>query len=350
MNRKIFFLGKALTILGLFFFYGCTGEKKIVHLKGATMGTHYNVKFLGASEDGDYLKPAIDQLLLNLNQEMSTYIKSSEISYFNNSARLSWVNVSEDFFHVTQYALSLAQQTKGVYDPTIGPLVNLWGFGPPGGGERKVPTDIQITEAKSRVGYEKVVLSSDGLKMKKTVPGVYLDLSSLAKGFGVDKVAQFLESQGISQYMVEIGGEVSAKGAKPKNIPWQIGIESVDQDLRGGKVQKILALKDTNLATSGNYRNFFKQDDKHYSHTLDSVKGVPVPNDLASVSVVDPRGCMQADALATALMAMGVEKAQKYAQMHKIAAYFIFLKSDDGTNRQIFASVESSEFKKLFEK
>jgi len=252
------------------------------------------------------------------------------------------VNISKDFFKVTKYAISLASETQGAYDPTIGPLVNLWGFGP--NSKREVPSDAAIAEAKTKVGFDKIDLNSLGYKIRKKVPGIFLDLSSVAKGFGVDKIAYFLESQGIKRFMVEIGGEVRVKGKNAHGTLWKIAIESP----KSGDLSRVLDLHNTSLATSGNYRNFFMKDGKKYSHTISATTGRPVPNKLGSVSVVDKRGCMQADALATALMVMGLDKALKFANEKGIAAYFIYM--DDGPSGQAFASVESSKFKTLFPK
>jgi thiamine biosynthesis lipoprotein len=343
-DLKIF--KKALIIVGLLFFCGCQKEREFTHLKGSTMGTTYNVKYLGAERAKLELHRSIDQLLININKEMSTYIKSSEISYFNSSARLSWVSVSKDFFEVTKYSLSLAKETGGIYDPTVGPLVNLWGFGP--NSKKEVPSAKQIKDASRKVGFEKIILHESDLKMKKSVADVYLDLSSVAKGFGVDKIARFLESQKISNYMVEIGGEVRVKGQNQDQKPWQIAISSPNSGFGNTKLSKVLSLDNVSLATSGNYRNFFISEGKKYSHTLDPLLGRPVVNKLASVSVIDSRGCMQADALATALMALGLERGTSFAESKGIAAYFIYLK--DGPNGQNLASVESSEFKTLFPK
>lgn len=334
---------RALVFVGLLFFGACQKSESVTHLKGRTMGTNYNVKYIGGDLD---LQKSIDQLLENVNKEMSTYILSSEISYFNNSARLSWVSISKDFFNVTNYAIALASETQGAYDPTIGPLVNLWGFGP--NSKREVPSESAIAEAKAKVGFKKIELDRKGYRIRKKVPGIYLDLSSVAKGFGVDKIAHFLESQGISRFMVEIGGEVRVKGKNAHGALWRIAIESPQSQMGSMDLSRVLDLSNTSLATSGNYRNFFLKEGKKYSHTISSRTGRPVPNELGSVSVVDPRGCMQADALATALMVMGLDKALKFANEKQIAAYFIYMK--DGPTGQAFASVESSKFKTLFPK
>lgn len=348
---KLLMLMKALTTVGPLFFSSlflfvflssCQDTEKSVHLKGATMGTHYNVKFYSAHWD-ESLQTDVDSLLKGINQQMSTYIKTSEISYFNQFNRLGWLKISPEFFNVTKYALELAERTQGKYDPTIGPLVNLWGFGPKG--ERKVPKDEDVKKALLIVGHDKVLMNDKTFEIKKKVPGVYLDLSSLAKGHGVDAVAEFLTSKGIKSYMVEIGGEVRTSGEKPDHHKWSIAIEAPNPKIHGGPYQKVIKLNGTSMATSGNYRNFFESEHKRYSHTIDTLTGRPVIHRLASVSVIDA-SCMKADALATALMAMGPDKGFKFAKLNKIPAYFVYGK--DSQSDRKFVTKETQEFSKLF--
>ncbi len=306
------------------------------------MGTHYNVKFY-SSEYDESLQSDVDALLKEVNQQMSTYVKSSEISYFNEFNRLGWLKISPEFFNVTKYALELAQKTNGKYDPTIGPLVNLWGFGPKG--DRRVPKAQKVQKALMIVGHDKLLMNEKSLEIKKKVPGVYLDLSSLAKGHGVDVVANFLTRKGIQSYMVEIGGEVRTHGRKEDKSLWAIAIEAPNPKVNGGPYQKVLELNNTALATSGNYRNFFESEHKRYSHTIDTKTGKPVVHTLASVSVVD-ESCMKADALATALMAMGPEEGFTYAAQNKIAAYFVY--GEDSQSDRMFVTKETQEFSAIF--
>ncbi len=338
---------KALQVLGPLLFssvllLSCNSSEKLVHLKGRTMGTHYNVKFYSASLD-ETMQTEVDTLLKDINQQMSTYIKSSEISYFNEFNRLGWLKISPEFFKVTEYALRLSEKTEGKYDPTIGPLVNLWGFGPRG--ERKVPEPDQIKKALMIVGYDKLLMNKETKEIKKKVPGVYLDLSSLAKGYGVDAVAELLGSKGVKSYMVEIGGEVRTLGTKSKGEAWAIAIEAPNPKVNGGPYQKILKLNNTSMATSGNYRNFFESEHKRYSHTIDPKTGNPVIHTLASVSVVD-ESCMKADALATALMAMGPEDGFTFAAQNKIPAYFVY--GEDSQSDRMFVTKETEEFSAIF--
>jgi thiamine biosynthesis lipoprotein len=315
---------------------GCVGGDKLTQVSGKTMGTTYTVKaYTEQLVEGKPLKVEIDELLKKINLEMSTYIAESEISYFNKFDRLGSVKVSDDFFFVTKYSLSLAHQTTGLYDPTIGPLVNLWGFGPDG--KRKVPSDEQIRKAKALVGFQHISLNEKDKSLSKKIPGVYLDLSSSAKGFAVDKIASLLKSKKIINFMVEIGGEIKTSGTKNKK-PWLVAVEVPAQDQEAEKVgQKIIELNNMSIATSGSYRNYFKRKNKTYSHTIDYRTGKPVEHFLVSVSILSPKGCMQADALATALMVMGPDRAYEFAQKEKIAAYFIYKKDDKLMTRQSLA-------------
>ena len=309
------------------------------------MGTTYNVKFLSTPQTKkEAVAKEIEVVLKKVNQQMSTYQKDSEISYFNHQVRLSWHKISPEFFTVTQYALELAKKTKGKFDPTIGPLVNLWGFGPDG--KRKVPSKKQIEEAKIKVGFEKILLNKKENSLKKTIPGVYLDLSASAKGFGVDKVAEFLDRMAVKAYLVEIGGEVRTKGLKGEQSPWKVAIQSPHPDQPEKPFFKVLDLVDMALATSGDYRNFFKEGGKKYSHTIDFKTGKPIEHTLASVSVALKENCMKADSLATALMVMGPVEGYHFAEKEGIAAYFIF--KLNGQSGDQFVTQSTSQFKKLF--
>lgn len=288
------------------------------------MGTTYSVKYFAEEETPDIklLEEKINKLLVDLNNEMSTYIKTSEISKFNKTKKINTpFKISADFYKTLEISLEVASKSMGFFDPTIGPLVNLWGFGPDG--KRKVPSLEEVRRAKLSVGYKKLSLVEDALIKK--VPDLYLDLSASAKGYGVDLIAEFLEKSSVENYMVEIGGEVKTLGSK-NQLPWKIGIETPDSSQNGAPIHKILKLKKEAVATSGNYRNFFEDQGKRYSHTIDFRTGNPVENNLASVTVVHPDSCAKADAWATALMAMGAEVGLVFAEENKLMAFFIYRK------------------------
>jgi FAD:protein FMN transferase len=317
---------------------------EIITLNGKTMGTSYSVKYL---DNGHGIKPFviskdINLLLQNINQHMSTYIKDSELSQFNQSESTDWQKLSPELYRVLHHALLVAKRTNGIFDPTIGPLVNLWGFGPD---KKKVVPELKlIEETKKRVGFNLIEIQKSPFKIKKMKPDVYLDLSASAKGYGVDAVSMHLRKLGIENHMVEIGGEIRAAGTK-SGKPWRIGIEAPGENYT--LAQKILSLKDMALATSGNYRNYFESKGKKYSHAIDFRTGKPVSHTLASVSVISKKGCMDADAWATALMVLGPDKGLELAKELKIGAFFIYKKADQSDKH--FIEMMTPEFKKLVE-
>lgn len=293
-------------------------------LFGETMGTTFSVKYFPAQDTParEELLREVNTALEGVNREMSTYIQESEIQKFNALKTTdSWFTVSPGFHWVTKVALSLAEKTQGIYDPTVAPLVNLWGFGPEK--SKIVPAPEQVTEALTKVGYKKVSVSEEGTMLRKLDVNVTLDLSSIAKGWGVDIVGRLLESKGVKHYMVEIGGEVRTLGGKPDGKPWQIGV-SLPSEADTSGAQKIVLLNNAALATSGDYRNFFEKDGKRYAHILDPRTGAPSMSDIASVSVLEETGdCTLADGYATALLAMGSSAAQKFAEDNKLAILII---------------------------
>jgi thiamine biosynthesis lipoprotein len=323
LNNKIQIRKKsqAITVLAFLFLSSCFWQSDEVYLiSGQTMGTTYSVKIASSSVEMIDLKQKIEEALKEVNRQMSTYIEDSEISKLNQASSGVPLKISPWFGKVLSYSLDLAQKTNGSYDPTLGPLINLWGFGP--NGNQAVPEKTKIQEALSVVGYKKVDFKSEnGLYVvSKKLDGVYVDLSSSAKGFGVDVLSELLKDEGHKNHLVEIGGELRASGHK-FGEPWLIAVEKPSSS--GRTVQKVFALKNLSIATSGDYRNFFNAGNKKYSHTLDVETGEPVQHKLASVSVLDPE-CMKADALATALMSMGPEKAQDFAKDENLAVYMIF--------------------------
>ncbi len=284
------------------------------------MGTTYQVQvYADKNLATEPLKTIIDQRLQAVNQAMSTYMPTSEISTWNQQHSTQPQKISDGFAYVTGYALELAEQTQGAYDPTIGPLTQLWGFGPDG--QRKIPTQAQIDKRKEYVGYALVELKQkkDGWWLQKKHPNVQLDLSSVAKGYGVDVISDLLMAQHLSNHFVEIGGEIRTHGGKGKK-PWIIGIESPDPT--STRTLNVMKTHDASLATSGNYRNFFLEDGQRYGHTFDPATGRPAQHRLLSASVLEIE-CMKADALATALMVMGPERAMAFAKERGLTAQLV---------------------------
>ena len=294
----------------------CTSESAtdLVVLNGTTMGTTYQIKFEKTDgKDFNTIHSGIDSVLKAVNMQMSTYIDSSEISKFNSLRDTSWFKISEDFYMVLKEAQRIAQITNGAYDITVGPLVNLWGFGPEDHGYQ-VPSEEQIEKRKKYIGYKNIRLKENPFAVKKLISEIYIDLSSIAKGFGVDKVSSFLDENNIQNYMVEIGGEVRTKGKKSKNGFWRIGIQYPDGSNR---IAKVVKLHDLSMATSGDYYNFFEINGKKYSHTIDPRTGKPVEHNLVSVSVITSQ-CMSADGLATALLVLGPVEGFNFALKEKL--------------------------------
>ena len=290
-----------------------------VHLSGPTMGTWYNVKVISeAGIDQEALTEKVEAVLSDINGLMSTYDPESELSRFNQLPINTPMELSPDTVAVLKMALDLSVQTAGAFDVTVGPVVNLWGFGPDGRLKNK-PSEMAINKALAQVGYKALVWHSDN-QMSKSKP-VYVDLSAIAKGFAVDKVAALLREQGYSRFLVDIGGELLAGDEKAPGQYWKVAVEQPDAHQRA--IQKVISLRRMGVATSGDYRNFYEFEGRRYSHTIDPRTGNPVAHTLASVSVLHS-SVAYADGLATALMVLGVEKGYDLASELGIAAYFIF--------------------------
>lgn len=292
--------------------------------KGGTMGTTYAVKISSnpRSVTQEKIQTAIVEELKNVNQLMSTFDPNSEISRFNRFDQKVGFSVSKATFEVLREAIRIGHQTGGAMDITVGKLVNLWGFGK----DLKVlsvPSQKKILELKKISGFQKIHLDKKTQQVKKDDPRIYIDLASIAKGYGVDRVSEKLKELGIENFLVEIGGEIRTGGFKDESrqTAWVIAVEKPVNLKR--VLYKKLYLKSNALATSGDYRNYFEKDGVRFSHTIHPKTGYPVTHQLASVSVIHP-SCMTADGVATALMVMGTEKGYQWAVQNKIAAYFIY--------------------------
>ncbi len=295
-------------------------------LSGPTMGTWYHIK-LAAYPGGltaDDLQREVDGRLHEINRQMSTYLEDSELSRFNRYSGEDWFNVSPEMVLVVSTAQQVAEDTDGAFDVTVGPLVNLWNFGPDPQPER-MPSDEEVAQARARVDYQTIDVRQTPPALRKSRPDVYVDLSAIAKGFAVDAIAELLDDHGVSAYMVEIGGEVQTKGKKPDGEPWRIGIERPIST--GRLLQRVVELGDDALATSGDYRNYFDWQGQKFSHEIDPRTGRPVDHSLASVSVI-AENCMTADALATALIVLGPEEALRYAESHDVDVLLILRRED----------------------
>ena len=343
LSRRLFQI-TSFFCLGVFI-DSCSPSPKTFKQEGQTMGTTYHVNYTDSF--GRNHQPAIDSLLERVNLSMSTYIDSSLISIFNLPIEeMEAVAVDEHFENVFIDAKEVYQLTNGAFDPTVMPLVDYWGFGVRKYKEEKVDSS-KIDVLLSYVNFDtinmEVELENSNREsgftywVNKPFPGLQLDFSAIAKGYGVDLVARFLESNSVTSYLVEIGGETKAKGTNPKNETWRIGI---DRPMPGSKTgeqfQTVISLDGNSLATSGNYRQFYEQDARKYVHTINPKTGYPEISNLLSATVM-MESCTKADAYATAFMVMGLEKSLELAKSDPaIEAYFIYADSSSSELKETF--------------
>ena len=304
----------------------CSGNDQ-VELVGSTMGTQFSVKLPNCLGDHDELElqKAIQAALDEYDAAMSTYKPDSTISRFNRNSTVEWQTVDADFCRKVEQSLEMSAATGGAFDITVGPLVNLWGFGP---GELidEPPGDDEIDWFLSSTGFEHLHADCTRPAIKKDIPDLMLDMSAIGKGYAADRVAGLLTTRGFDSYLVEVGGELSIRGMNARGEPWAIGIEAPLPNAR--EPHTIVQLTDTAMATSGDYRNFFEADGKIYSHTIDTRTGRPVTHTLASVTVVDEKG-WRADALATALLVMGPEDGMAFAEREEMTVLML-VRTDAG--------------------
>ncbi|MFV0375920.1 MAG: FAD:protein FMN transferase [Mangrovibacterium sp.] len=296
--------------------FACKPQPNYVFNEGPIFGTVYHITY--ESPEGTDLHDGIKHVLDSLNRSLSTYDPNSVISMVNQNGP---VELDPFFLTVFKKSQKVSALTAGAFDITVAPLVNVWGFGFK---NKENVTPELIDSLKQLVGYTKVKLEAG--KIVKANPGIMLDCSAIAKGYGVDVVAAYIRDKGCKNYMVEIGGEVVAHGLNPKGETWNIGISKPEEDLFFSKQQleAIVALKDKALATSGNYRNFYVEGGKKYAHTIDPLSGYPVQHSLLSTTVLAD-SCMTADAYATAFMVLGLEKSIEIASsIDEIEVYFIY--------------------------
>jgi thiamine biosynthesis lipoprotein len=297
-----------------------------VRLTGSTMGTTYDLKLIpmpGQTVPADF-KNRVEELLAGVNRRMSTYDPNSELSRFNQNPSTDWIAVSPELQQVIAEGLRISDLSNGAFDITVGPLVNLWGFGPEPRRDQ-LPSDAAIALARERVGYWRLQSREQPPALKKERADLYVDLSAIAKGYGVDQLTALVESTGIANYLVSIGGEIRVRGLNGRGQPWTIAVEKPAPGQRA--VERLIRVGDRSVSTSGDYRNFFEQNGQRYSHLIDPRTGRPVLQTLVSVTVISDRS-MVADATATALMASGPEVGFQLASEHHLAAFFILAKPD----------------------
>ncbi|MGB2179769.1 MAG: FAD:protein FMN transferase [Porticoccaceae bacterium] len=284
------------------------------------MGTTYSITVVADQLPPDDLSQQIDRLLSKVDSSMSTYKDESEISRFNRLSVGQTQKISSEFAEVVRISQKIWHQSNGAFDPTIGPLVDLWGFGPVDR-EGQVPSSESLEQVLSNVGFESIIL--EDLTLSKLAP-VALDVSAVAKGYAVDLVANHLEMLALPDYLVEIGGEIRVSGTNPDGQPWRIALE---QPQLFAAVDRVIEISDSAIATSGDYRNYFEKDGVRYSHTIDPRTGMPIRHKLASVSVI-AESCAEADAWATALSVMGAVESKKLANQLGLAVYMLVREDD----------------------
>jgi len=330
---------------GALFVMKRTPSADFAYFQGNTMGTTWSVRLAGPVPDSAALaviQNDIELLLQNINREMSIYDPESIISEVNRLEADVAMNVPETLYGVMRFSLDLANLTGGAFDPTVGPLVNLWGFGPDGAVRASPGTD-QIEAARSRVGFEKLKLPESNVVLK-TRADVYVDLGAVAKGFGVDAVAEMLVARGITSCLVEIGGEVRALGMRKPGRKWRIGVQRPNYRAPSGSgLQGVLHLAGMAAATSGDYQNFYVTDSgQTLSHIIDPRTAAPAGHSTAGVTVLAP-DCMTADGWATALYVLGPEAGLPLVEAQPgLEALFVIREND-----QSFREMASSGFAAL---
>lgn len=300
-------------------------------LSGHTMGTTFNITLVAPPADAnlDLLRTRIREKLEHIENIASTYRGDSELSRFNANPSTDWVTVTAEFCGMIAAAQDVSVATDGAFDITIGPLVNLWGFGPTEA-QRELPTDAEVAAAQLNVGNTKLQTDCERSNLRKTVASVYADLSGWAKGYAVDEVAAILDAAQIGDYLVEIGGELRVSGHNAEQENFAIAIEKPLKNNAMG--HSIVRLTDVAVATSGDYRNFYDHDGQRYSHTIDPRTGRPVNHDLTGVTVVDV-STAYADAMATALMVLGPKDGLALAERLGLASYFL-VRTENGTEER----------------
>ena len=303
-------------------------SKDALVIDGKTMGTFYRVSLQGVDKSREpELRKQIEAQLAEDDHEMSTYKEDSVLSRFNQYLGTAPQPISAGMADAIITSLRVGQKTGGEMDITVGPLVNLWGFGPQKQ-PTKTPTEEQIAAVRQEIGLQhlKVIQQSDGQYLQKDMPNMYVDLSTVGEGYATDHLARLMEANGISNYLVSVGGAVVSRGHNPKGNPWQVAIQKpTDKD---NEVQAIVDLQGMGISTSGSYRNYYELDGKRLSHIIDPATGHPITHKLVSATVIASTA-LEADGWDTGLMVLGTKKAMALAEKEHLAVYLI-TKTPDG--------------------
>ena len=304
---------------------------------GETMGTSYSIKISGKIRKSELnqLHRKLTARLKQINKQMSTWDEQSEISRFNHSRSLEPFSCSAEFAEVVRRALLLSEKTGGAFDPTLQPLLNLWGFGSEGE-ERHIPSDDAIDAVRQTTGWR--LLQVEGpRRLRKSEPELSLALGGIAKGYGVDAVAELMEQAGLENWFVEIGGEVVVHGLNPDGVPWKVGIQYPTTNPMDTRIQGIVHLTGGAVASSGNYRNYIRADGQLFSHILDPRTGRALHTNVAGVTVTAPN-CTDADGIATALCVMGPEEGLAWVEKQSNVEAMFLIRDPDGEITEKFSS------------
>lgn len=341
-NMRLFKYISILVVIALGTYLLFFRENPYQEISGRTFGTYYNIK-IKTEHKNRLLTNRIKEELDKINSEMSVFEPGSEINTINETGAHQAINLSDNMAKLMRSADEIYRLTDGNFDPTVGQLVDLWGFG--AGQHSDIPTDQQIKDTLKSTGFNKLSFANNYKIMQKSNADTLINLSAIAKGHAVDRVSAILKNAGYKDYIVDIGGEIYASGAREEGVNgWNIGIAAPNLDNAPEENAAVIRLHNMAVATSGDYRNYYYKNNKRYSHTISPQTGYPVEHNLASATVFDSN-CMRADALATALMAMGEEKGLKFANKNKIPVIF-FTRNEYNETKMI----SSNEAQKLLDK
>lgn len=329
----------AVVFAGYFFIFQ---DNPYQEISGKAFGTYYNIKIRTDYKNRSLLSKVKEELD-RINSQMSVFEPGSEINDINEASSAQSIELSTEMSYILENSHNIYKLTSGSFDPTVGRLVDLWGFG--AGKHKDTPNEQDIAETLKDSGFSKLTFSPDYKRLRKSSHNNYINLSAIAKGYGVDQIAILLKKEGYKDFVVEIGGEVMASGEKSDaDKGWNIGVAAPGSNNKAGENAVVIRLHNMAVATSGDYRNYYYKDNKRYSHTISPQTGYPVEHNLASVTVFD-KNCMRADAIATGIMAMGEKKGMAFANQNRIPV--IMFVRDDNSNAQMQVS---NEAKKMLEK
>ncbi|NQV36672.1 MAG: FAD:protein FMN transferase [Candidatus Marinimicrobia bacterium] len=345
IEKLILFIKKAhnlgFFLFTLFLIIGCDAEKKVFRFVGETMGTTYSITVVDRDihSKSNRIKNEIDSVLVEINRQMSTYDHESEISKLNDLQSDNWFSVSQDFHRVLSKAKQLSQQSNGLFDITVMPLVTLWGFRySEKDHDWQPPSQQKIDSVLSHIGSQYFELDIN--KFRKLKPTLQIDVNAIAKGYGVDAIANLLNSNSFANYLVEIGGEIRCSGKNQQDNLWSIGIDSPAlNSMPGVSLYSIVGLSNTSMATSGDYRNYTIYKDELYSHVINPQTGYPTKSVVSSATVITPT-CMMADGLATMLLVMEPEAGIRFINALEDSEGLLIVRNSDST----FSELKSEGF------